>query len=51
MESWSKLMELLESGGVLALQDGELEKYERAARELGRREEARRLAWLRTRVA
>jgi Zn-dependent protease len=50
VEMWGKLMEVLESGGVAALEDGELEKYERAARELGRSEEAQRLASLRTRV-
>lgn len=48
---WTKLLELLESGGVLALEDVELEKYERAARELGRSEEAQRIHCFRTRVA
>jgi Zn-dependent protease len=51
MDMWSKLMTLLESGGVTALEDGELEKYERVARELGRSEEAKRIAWLRSRLA
>jgi hypothetical protein len=50
-EAWGTLMELLESDGALALEDGELEKYERAARELGRSEEAQRIAVLRNRVA
>ncbi len=50
-EAWGELMEVLESGGLVALEDGELERYERAARELGRSEEARRIALLRGRVA
>lgn len=50
-EAWGKLMELLESGGVLALEDRELETYEQAANQLGRSEEAQRIAMLRNRVA
>jgi len=50
-EAWRRLMDLLESGGVLALEDGELENYERAARELGRAEEAQRIALLRHHIA
>jgi Zn-dependent protease len=51
MESWAKLMELLESGGVMAFEDCELEKYERVARELGRSDDAQRIEHLRCRVA
>jgi Zn-dependent protease len=49
--AWGRLMDLLESGGVLALERGELEKYELVACELGRSEEARRIALLRNRCA
>jgi stage IV sporulation protein FB len=45
---WGDLIELLESGGISALHEGELEKYQRAARELGRSEDARRIAFLRS---
>jgi hypothetical protein len=45
--AWRPLLDLLESGGSLALDDEELEKYERTARELGRIEDARRIAMLR----
>ncbi len=48
-EAWGKLMNLLESGGALALEAGELEKYERTARELGRSVEAQRIASLSSR--
>jgi Zn-dependent protease len=41
---WRRLMALLESDGAAALADGELEKYQRAARELGHDEDACRLA-------
>lgn len=50
-ESWAHLMDLLESGGAMALEDDELVKYERAARGLGRAREAARIASLRTFVA
>jgi hypothetical protein len=50
-DQWRKLIDLLESGGVLALDPCELEKYQRAARELGRAEDARRLAFLASRLA
>jgi uncharacterized protein HemY len=45
--AWRPLLDLLESGGSLVLDDEELEKYERTARELGRVEDARRIAMLR----
>jgi Zn-dependent protease len=45
--AWRSLLQLLESGGAVALEGTELERYERAARELGRAEDARRLARLR----
>jgi Zn-dependent protease len=51
VDSWGRLMDLLESGGVSALEDGELEKYERTARELGRRKDAERIASLRHGIA
>jgi Zn-dependent protease len=44
---WGSLVELLESGGVLALDAGDLERYELAACELGRPREAERIALLR----
>ncbi len=50
-EAWAPLMQLLESGGARALADGELEKYQKAATELGRSDEARRISFLRARVA
>jgi len=49
--AWGKLMTLFESGGVLAFEEGELEKYERMAREIGRSEEAERIASLHSHVA
>jgi Zn-dependent protease len=48
---WSKLVALLELGGAEALDGAELERYQRAARELGRFDDARRIALLRGRVA
>jgi Zn-dependent protease len=48
---WVKLIKLLESGGVQALESAELEKYQRAARELGRPEDAQRIAFLCSRFA
>jgi stage IV sporulation protein FB len=48
---WAKLLDLLESGGVRALDPDELEKYQQAARELGRPEDAQRIAFLRRRFA
>jgi Zn-dependent protease len=41
---WGRLLELLESGGAQVLDEGELEKYQRAARELGRSGDAKRIA-------
>jgi stage IV sporulation protein FB len=49
--AWGKLMDLLESGSALLLEDEELEKYERAAREVGRPDEAQRIALLRNHVS
>ena len=49
-EAWAPLMQLLESGGA-SFADGELEKYQKAATELGRSDEARRISFLRARVA
>jgi Zn-dependent protease len=45
---WGQLIDLLESGGAGAFEPEELDRYERAARELGRAEDARRLALLRS---
>jgi Zn-dependent protease len=45
--SWGPLMQLLEAGGAELISDDELEKFERAASELGRAEEARRIGELR----
>jgi Zn-dependent protease len=45
--AWPDMMRLLESGGALALEDNELEKYEDAVRDLGRLSDARRIASLR----
>ncbi len=42
--AWRHLLELLESGGATAMDDSELERFERAARELGRVDEAQRIA-------
>lgn len=50
-DDWSRLIELLEGGAVAVLAREELEKYERAARELGRLSDARRIAVLRERFA
>ena len=44
---WRNLMQLLESGGAGALAEGELEKFQRVARELGRSEDAQRMGLLR----
>jgi Zn-dependent protease len=44
---WGQLMDLIESGAPIDLADGDLEKYERAARELGRARDALRIASLR----
>jgi uncharacterized protein HemY len=46
-DDWRNLMHLLESGGAAALAEDELEKYQRAAGELGRSDEARRIGSLR----
>jgi Zn-dependent protease len=46
-DDWRNLVDLLESGGATALGEGELEKYQRAAGELGRSDEARRIGSLR----
>ncbi len=40
---WRNLVDLLESGGAAALAEGELERYQRAAGELGRSDDARRI--------
>jgi stage IV sporulation protein FB len=45
--SWGPLMELLESPAATAIDDAEMEKFERAARELDRPEEAGRIAAVR----
>lgn len=45
--SWGPLMQLLEAGGAEVIADDELAKFERAASELGRAEEARRIGELR----
>jgi hypothetical protein len=45
--AWRPLVQLLEAEGTLAMDDAEIEKYERAARELGRLAEAGRIAQLR----
>jgi Zn-dependent protease len=47
MDSWRPLVEMLESGGSVAMGDDELARYERAARELGRDADAERIAVLR----
>jgi hypothetical protein len=44
---WRNLMQLLESGGAEALADGELEKFQHVARELGHAEDAQRMGLLR----
>jgi hypothetical protein len=44
---WGQLMDLIESGAPIDLGSGDLEKYERAARELGRARDALRIAFLR----
>jgi Zn-dependent protease len=46
-DDWGSLLELLEAGGVLALDAGDLDRYLLAARELGRPREAERIAVLR----
>ena len=46
--TWRSLVRLLESEGAVAMDDAELEKYERAARELGRVADAERIAQIRT---
>jgi hypothetical protein len=46
--TWRSLVRLLESGGAVGMDDAELEKYERAARELGRVADAERIAQIRT---
>jgi Zn-dependent protease len=48
---WGKLIDLLETGGAQALDDVELEKYHLAVRELGRSEDAQRIASLQIRLA
>jgi uncharacterized protein HemY len=45
--AWTPLVRLLESSGATVMDDAEIEKYERAALELGRAEDARRIAQLR----
>jgi Zn-dependent protease len=50
-DDWSSLVNLLEAGGVLALDAGDLERYQLAARELGRPQEAERIAVLRSEFA
>jgi Zn-dependent protease len=50
-ETWEALLPLLESAGALFLDDGEIAKYQAAALELGRAEDARRIADLRARFA
>jgi uncharacterized protein HemY len=45
--AWGKLIDLIETGGPRDLGDGDLERYERAARELGRAGDAGRIAVLR----
>jgi hypothetical protein len=45
-DDWRHLTELLESGAAAALAEGELQKYQRAARELGHPDEARRIGAL-----
>jgi hypothetical protein len=50
-DEWRKLLDLLESGGALALDPCDLQKYQRAAQELGRAEDAQRLAFLASRLA
>ena len=50
-ETWDALLPLLESAGALFLDDGEIAKYQAAALELGRADDARRIADLRTRLA
>jgi hypothetical protein len=42
-DDWRNLMELLETGGAGAMVDGELEKFQRAASELGRVADAQRI--------
>jgi hypothetical protein len=46
-DDWTKLTALLEANGMLALGDGELEKFEHLAADLGRAREARRMGALR----
>jgi Zn-dependent protease len=46
-DDWRNLVDLLESGGAAALGEGELEKYQCAAGELGRSAEAQRIGSLR----
>jgi Zn-dependent protease len=46
-DAWRPLLRLLESGGAQAMEDAELATYEEAARELGRTEDAKRIAMLR----
>jgi Zn-dependent protease len=50
-ETWDALLPLLESAGAMFLDDGEIAKYQAAALELGRADDARRIADLRTRLA
>ena len=49
-DDWRSLVDLLESGGAAFLAQEELEKYQRAAGELGRSDEARRIGSLRALV-
>lgn len=42
-DDWRNLMQLLEMGGAGAMAEGELEKFQRAASELGRADDAQRL--------
>jgi Zn-dependent protease len=47
--AWGPLMQLMENGGASMMGDDELAKFERAASELGRGEEAQQIASLRVR--
>jgi len=48
--AWGPLMQLMENGGASMMADDELAKFERAASELGRGEEAQQIASLRVRA-
>jgi hypothetical protein len=45
-DDWGNLIQLLEKGGARALAEGELEKLQRAASELGRADDAHRIRLL-----